>query len=157
MADCDVKRVTGPYFFRMIADQKSSPKLSSPPVPPGHCLNFQWNFLNCDSLCLKHAWSLFRFLMQELLKEKRNIFPLVRFPEYLICAIAIRFSLYAKCSSLCYFASRHVLTRLKILLYFFSWICGIKAMFVFHDSIQACFCFLSLKLLGIGPTNTSEI
>ena len=21
MADCDVKRVTGPYFFRMIADQ----------------------------------------------------------------------------------------------------------------------------------------
>ena len=22
MADCDVKRVTGPYFFRMIADQQ---------------------------------------------------------------------------------------------------------------------------------------
>ena len=120
MADCDVKRVTGPYFFRMIADQKNSPKLSSPPVPPGSLPKFSMKFLNSNSLCLKHAWSLFRFLVHELSKEKRNIFSLVRFPEYLICAIAIRFSLYAKCSSLCYFASRHVLTRSKILLYFFS-------------------------------------
>ena len=119
MADCDVKRVTVPYFFRIIADQKNSPKLSSPPVPPGSLPKFSMKFfLNCDSLCLKHASSLFRFLVQELLKEKRNIFSLVRFPEYLICAIVIRFFLYAKCSSLSYVASRHVLTRSKILLYF---------------------------------------
>ena len=41
MADCDVKRVTVPYFFRMIADQKNSPKLFSPLFPLDHCLNFQ--------------------------------------------------------------------------------------------------------------------
>ena len=93
MADCDVKRVTGPYFFRMIADQKNSPKLSSPLFPLDHCL-ISIKFFK--SLCLKHASSLFRFLVQELLKEKRNIFSLVRFSEYLICAIVIRFSFIRK-------------------------------------------------------------
>ena len=98
MADCDVKRVTVPYFFRMIADQKNSPKLSFPPVPPGSLpkLSMQFspieNFLNCDSLCLKHASSLFLFLVQELSKEKRNIFSPVSFPQYLTCAIVIRIS-----------------------------------------------------------------
>ena len=44
MADCDVKRVTGSYFFRMIADQKNSPKLSSPPVSPGSLPKFSMKF-----------------------------------------------------------------------------------------------------------------
>ena len=79
MADCDVKRVTGPYFFRMIADQKNSPMFSSPPVPPG--------LLPKHFVLIKHASSLFRFLVQELSKEKRNIFSPVCFPQYLICAI----------------------------------------------------------------------
>ena len=156
MADCDVKRVTGPYFFRMIAGQKNSPKFSSPPCSPWSLPKFSMKFFKLRLTLFKTCLVLVPFFdARTLEREKEYLFP-GKIPEYLICAIAIRFSLYAKCSSLCYFASRHVLTRSKILLYFFSWICG-KAMFVFHDSIQACFCFLSLKLLGIGPTNTSEI
>ena len=105
MADCDVKRVTGPYFFRMIADQKNSPKLSSPPVPLGSLPKFSMKFFKLLLTLFKTCLVLVPFFGAvvpcclfrcSVLKEKRNIFSLVRFPEYLICAIVIRFSFIRK-------------------------------------------------------------
>ena len=99
MADCDVKRVTGPYFFRMIADQKNSPKLPSPPVPPGSLPDFNKIFQSLLKF-FKLRFALFNktclvlvpfFGVRTLEREKEYFFP-VSFPQYLICAIVIRIS-----------------------------------------------------------------
>ena len=76
MADCDVKRVTVPYFFRMIADQKNSPKLFSPPVPTGPLPKFPMKFFKLRLTLFKTCLVLVPFFGARTLERvKEYLFP----------------------------------------------------------------------------------